>query len=133
MSTRRAADRQAHDSRRGSASSRGYGHAWQKARDAFLRDKPLCAEHAKQGRSVAAQVVDHIKAPRLNEARDSGDAEQLAAAYSLFWSRTNWQPLCKRCHDSIKQREEKSGRTPGCDADGMPLDPGHHWHQGQGG
>jgi 5-methylcytosine-specific restriction endonuclease McrA len=26
----------------------------------------------------------------------------------LFWHRANWQPLCAPCHNSIKQRQERS-------------------------
>lgn len=126
-----------HDDRRGSASSRGYGYAWQKARDQFLRDNPFCAEHGRQGKMVAASVVDHIVAPKLREARESGDSVRIAEAHQLFWSRTNWQPLCKLCHDSVKQRAEKSGRVVGCDASGKPLDPHHPWNRarsrGEGG
>lgn len=130
MTTRRTADRQAYDARRGSSSQRGYTSAWQKAREGFLRSHPLCADHAKRGMDVAASVVDHIKAPKLKEATDSGDAERINEARLLFWDRGNWQPLCKPCHDSAKQRAEKTGGVPGCGTDGRPLDPGHHWHQG---
>ena len=27
----------------------------------------------------------------------------------LFWDQTNWQSLCKPCHDSVKQAEEAAG------------------------
>lgn len=131
------ASKRAHDDRRGSSHSRGYNYAWQQARDQFLRDNPLCAEHAKLGDVEPASVVDHIEAPRLREARESGDPARLAAAQQLFWSRSNWQPLCKHCHDSVKQRAEKSGRVPGCDPSGRPSDPFHPWNrcrpEGEGG
>lgn len=129
MSTARISSRRESDDRRGSASSRGYGYAWQKARDQFLRENPLCAEHSKSNQFVPAAVVDHIKAPKLREARESGDAERIAQAHALFWSRKNWQPLCKFCHDSVKQRLEKSGRVVGCTPEGLPLDPKHPWAQ----
>ena len=66
---------------------RGYGSRWQKARH-------YCE---KQGRTTAATVVDHIKPHK-------GDME-------LFWDSSNWQPLCKMCHDSIKAREEVRGEA----------------------
>ena len=44
-----------------------------------------------------------------------------------FWDSANWQSLCKTCHDSIKQRMEKSGVVEGCDVNGIPLDPNHPW------
>ncbi|MDU4255568.1 HNH endonuclease signature motif containing protein [Pseudomonas sp.] len=79
----------------------------------FLHANPLCAECMKLGRRRPATVVDHIVPHR-------GDSV-------LFWRRSNWQPLCKPCHDSYKQRVEKSGE-PGCDAAGVPRNPGHHWN-----
>ena len=88
---------------------RGYGKQWREARAAFLARFPLCAYYAKQGRTVGASVVDHIRP-------HNGDA-------ALFWDERNWQPLCKYCHDSIKQREEKAGRKlPVFGVDGYPID-----------
>lgn len=75
-----------------SASSRGYGKRWQKASKAFLRRHPLCAECERNGRYVAATVVDHITPHR-------GDPK-------LFWDESNWQPLCKQCHDQKTGRED---------------------------
>ena len=74
-----------------SASSRGYGSAWQKARKRFLAAHPLCVECLKEGRYVKATDVDHIIAHR-------GDQR-------LFWDESNWQPLC-HSHHSIKTDRE---------------------------
>ena len=49
----------------------------------------------------------------------------------LFWNRTNWQSLCKHCHDAHKQRFEKSGVVLGCTAAGDTVDPNHPWNQGR--
>lgn len=92
-----------------------YTYRWQQARAGFLRKHPLCVNCQRQGLIAAASVVDHIKPHR-------GDM-------GLFWDRNNWQPLCENCHNSWKQRLEKSGRQVGCDAAGRPLDPGHHWNR----
>lgn len=70
----------------------------------------MCQE---RGRITAATVVDHITPHK-------GDT-------ALFWDQSNWQSLCASCHNSHKQRLEKSGRVNGCDADGFPADPNHHW------
>ncbi|WP_422101898.1 HNH endonuclease [Vreelandella sp.] len=102
-----------YDQRRGSSTQRGYGYKWQKARVDYLRANPLCVFCQRRGRVTAATVVDHIKPHK-------GDLK-------LFWRRSNWQSLCKPCHDNDKQRLEKGGALPGCDADGMPADPHHHW------
>jgi 5-methylcytosine-specific restriction protein A len=45
----------------------------------------LCTQCERRGRRVIAEVIDHIVAHR-------GDPQ-------LFWDETNWQPLCKACHD----------------------------------
>jgi 5-methylcytosine-specific restriction protein A len=74
--------------------SRLYNSRWQKARLTFLAKNPLCAFHAKIGQVVPATVVDHITPHK-------GDI-------ALFWDKANWQALCKQCHDSDKQRIEKS-------------------------
>lgn len=116
--------------RRGSSASRGYGHRWRLSRDAFLGRHPFCSMCSTDYRPVAAMVVDHKIPPRLKEAKESADAERIKAAWKLFWDQGNWQPLCKLCHDSTKQRLERSGRIAGCHADGRPIDPGHHWNRG---
>lgn len=80
------------DGRRGSAAERGYGWRWQQERQRFLETRPLCAECRRQGRTVEATVVDHIVPHK-------GDKQ-------LFWSQSNWQPLCRRCHDAKTDRED---------------------------
>lgn len=79
-----------------STSQRGYGAAWQRARDRFLRSHPLCVMCLEEGELTPATIVDHIKPHR-------GDM-------SLFWDASNWQPLCKRHHDSTKKIIEAGGR-----------------------
>lgn len=96
--------------------ARLYGSKWQRAREIFLSANPLCVFHARRGSlPVEATVVDHIVAHK-------GDLK-------LFWDRKNWQALCKHCHDSHKQREEKSGGAVGCSLSGVPLDANHHWNK----
>ena len=67
------------------AARRGYGSRWQKASKVYLRSHPLCVECMKLGRYTKATVVDHIVPHR-------GDQK-------LFWDQSNWQALCKTCHD----------------------------------
>lgn len=98
---------------RESAASRGYDRQWRKARAEWLAIHPLCSYCQSNGRSVAAEVVDHIKPHR-------GDAV-------LFWDRRNWQSLCKSCHDSRKSRQERGG-VEGIGKDGLPI--GKHWWRG---
>lgn len=75
-----------------SASERGYGSKWQKARDAYLHKHPLCVECQKEGKYVKATVVDHIVPHR-------GD-------WKLFWDSSNWQSLCKFRHDKKTLSED---------------------------
>ena len=77
----------------GSAHSRGYTYKWQKAREKFLFEHPLCVYCDRLGIVKVAEVVDHIIPHK-------GDME-------LFWDKKNWQPLCKYCHDSVKAKEER--------------------------
>lgn len=74
------------------STQRGYGYKWQKAREQFLRENPLCVVCTAQGIVTVATVVDHIIPHR-------GDQ-------SLFWRRSNWQSLCSTHHSRDKQREE---------------------------
>lgn len=103
---------------RKSSAARGYGSRWQKARDSWLKRHPLCKMHAELGAIVPATVVDHVIPHRGDKA--------------LFWDSTNWQSLCKECHDRHKKRLENSGAVVGCDLTGMPIDPAHPWRQGGG-
>lgn len=70
---------------RESAAARGYDRRWQTLRSRFLRRFPLCVECRSAGRLTPATVIDHVIPHR-------GDDR-------LFWDETNWQPLCKQCHD----------------------------------
>ncbi|WP_342774191.1 HNH endonuclease signature motif containing protein [Plasticicumulans acidivorans] len=101
------------------ASKSPYNSRWRKARESYLRLHPLCAMCLERGRSTVATVVDHIIPHR-------GDRV-------IFWNTDNWQALCKPCHDRHKQRIEAGGIASGCNAEGIPIDPGHHWHsEGRG-
>jgi 5-methylcytosine-specific restriction protein A len=98
---------------RGTAHERGYTSAWTKARAYYLRAHPLCAYCRRQGRLTAATVVDHVTRHKLKQAIDSGDEVAIAKARALFWdSENNWQSLCKPCHDSVKQKEERQPKVP---------------------
>ena len=92
--------------------------AWYRLRHHQLQNEPLCQFCKKAGRSVAAQIVDHIVPHK-------GDDE-------LFHDPHNLQSLCKTCHDSAKQRAERNMVAEiGCGIDGWPNDSGHHWGGGR--
>lgn len=74
-----------------------YTHSrWRRLRVAFLERNPLCVYCEREGRITLANVVDHVIPHR-------GDSR-------LFWDSSNWQPLCKPCHDSTKAIEEGKNR-----------------------
>lgn len=74
------------------SAQRGYGYKWQKAREQFLQQNPLCIRCKAEDKITVATVVDHRIPHR-------GDQK-------LFWDRKNWDPLCTHHHSSDKQREE---------------------------
>ena len=77
------------DAQRPSRTERGYDSRWAKARKGFLAKHTLCSSCR-----APATVVDHIRPHR-------GD-------WSLFWDRSNWQPLCASCHS--RKTAEQDGR-----------------------
>ena len=83
---------------RESAAKRGYGRRWQKYRERYLREHPLCVMHQQQGHTVAADVVDHI-VPHKGDPR-------------LFWDASNLWCVCGDCHRTVCQRIE--ARHAGC-------------------
>lgn len=90
--------------------------AWYRLRASQLRREPMCGYCSALGLVVLATICDHRRPHR-------GDP-------ALFFDPANLQSLCKHCHDSHKQRLEKSGGVlPGCNAAGVPLDPLHHWNK----
>ena len=68
-----------YNKRRGSASSRGYNHQWQKVARLVRASEPICRMCKKN----VAEMVDHI-----NPLKKGGDRLAL----------DNLQPLCNRCH-----------------------------------
>lgn len=88
----RTAERKARaEAARPTARQRGYDGKWQQERAAFLKLHPACVRCGKP-----STVVNHKVAHR-------GDQR-------LFWSRSNWEAVCKPCHDGPIQSEEKGGR-----------------------
>lgn len=76
-----------YDQYRGNAAKRGYGNQWRKARVGYLGQHPICVRCGD-----IATVVDHIIPHK-------GDM-------NLFWSVSNWQSLCKTCHDRKTVKED---------------------------
>ncbi len=88
---------------------------WKRRRAAFLAANPLCRFCEATSRVTLAVIVDHVQPHRSNK--------------ELFFDETNWQSLCKRCHDGAKKELENTGRIRGCDVHGRSLDPNHNWNR----
>ena len=86
---------------------------WRDVRADQLSRHPLCTMCLP--RVTAASVVDHV----IKDSKRTEDG---------FFAGP-FQSLCKTHHDSTKQREERRGHVIGCDDDGVPLDPNHHWNR----
>lgn len=92
--------------------SNPYGHLygsgrWKRIRRDQLRTQPLCEYHLARDQVVIATIADHVDPHK-------GDEE-------LFWD-GKLQSLCKQCHDSDKQREERGGKIrQQFAADGWPI------------
>ena len=84
-----------------------YGRRWRIRRALQLDKQPLCVMCKADGRITPATVADHITPHK-------GDPLLFAGPL---------QSLCKACHDSRKQSEEKQAEntpTP-CGVDGYPV------------
>ena len=89
---------------------------WRKLRAKLLSQHPDCIKCGSK-----ATEVDHIVAHKGH--------------YGLFYSPSNLQCLCKRCHSSKTARESnfaKGGKDKlmgRCGVDGLPMDSDHPWNK----
>jgi len=93
-----------------------YLPVWKKLRALQLAEFPFCCICEMVDKLTVADTVDH-KIPFRND-------------WNLFIDRNNHQSVCRSCHSRHKQIQEKSGALPGCDVNGMPIDPNHPWTKG---
>jgi 5-methylcytosine-specific restriction protein A len=77
---------------RQNAAARGYDYQWQKFRQQYLTEHPLCLDCDAEGITGAATDIHHVK-----KLRDHPEAK-----YDEQWLR----PLCKRHHDQRTARGE---------------------------
>jgi 5-methylcytosine-specific restriction enzyme A len=82
---------------------------WRCESKAFLERNMCCLYCAKQQRRTKATVVNHWPPHK-------GDKRK-------FWDKRTWEPACKPCHDSICQKQDKTGeRVRITGLDGYPID-----------
>lgn len=104
------------DAIRGSSNDRGYGYKWQQASKEFLKQNPFCVcDDCKYDpdNALASNVVDHKIDHKLFEAKLTGNKEQINKAQKIFWSRSNWQPMNKACHDKKTRQTNGSFKQSG--------------------
>jgi len=80
---------------------------WYRLRYYQLQKQPLCEFHLRRNQVISASIVDHITPHK-------GDV-------ALFHDPDNLQSLCKRCHDSVKQRLENGGTVTEFDDDSRVI------------
>lgn len=85
--------KRAQDKRRPNAAARGYGPKWQRFRDKFLRDFPICGWH--EGCIQPATDVHHL------------DGKGPNGPHGL--DRTNCLQLCHAHHSQITAKEQPGG------------------------
>jgi 5-methylcytosine-specific restriction enzyme A len=90
---------------------------WKSLRKQKLAENPLC-EYCPAGRLTPATEVDHVVAI------ENGGSP-------TAWA--NLRATCHECHSRKTLYVERMGkdRVPvkGCDVNGRPLDPEHHWNK----
>jgi 5-methylcytosine-specific restriction protein A len=88
--------------------------AWRNRRRIQLSERPLCEECLKRNTIASATVADH------NPPHNGVWAAFIAGPL---------RSLCKPCHDTIAQREQKGERLGGVDATGRPTALDHYWNR----
>jgi 5-methylcytosine-specific restriction enzyme A len=86
------------------------GKRWAAIRQAQLTQHPLCKRHLDKSQFVRATIVHHVN-------QHQGDEY-------LFYSGP-FESLCKPCHDSDAQQQERIGHSTTIGTDGWPVDPKH--------
>lgn len=93
---------------------RGYGTEHDKIRKHLLETVVVCEECARQGRTTAGKIADHV----------------IPLAKGGTGERSNYQLLCQQCSDAKglmdKGREASAG---GVDRSGRPTSPDHPWNK----
>jgi len=84
---------QQYEKTRETATKRGYNARWHKTSKAFLEENPVCVIRGP-GCTYIATETDHIEPHKGNKEK--------------FWDKSNFQPVCKRCHS--RKTAEEDGR-----------------------
>ncbi|WP_449390656.1 HNH endonuclease signature motif containing protein [Eoetvoesiella caeni] len=86
--------------------------AWRRLRDVVLSRDPICRQCWDDYERITPSTdVDHRDNDPSNNDLD------------------NLQGLCHECHSRKTNRDMGRRVAYGCDAQGNPLDPEHHWNK----
>ena len=80
---------------------------WRRLRRSILAGEPLCRRCSAEGRTRAAEEVDHVVPIGRGGAA---------------WDPDNLQPLCRACHEAKSAREHRAA-VKRVGRDGVPLAP----------
>ena len=86
------------------------GRSLQRMRALVRAEQPLCLDCLAKGIAKPWTELDHIISLESGGNND----------------RSNFQGLCRTCHLD-KTARDRVYKQQGCDANGMPTNPGHHW------
>ena len=78
---------------RESAYQRGYGRRWQRLRQKYLQENPLCTECYKYSVMTPSREVHHIEPHNNNP--------------ELLFDEQNLMALCKSCHSKMTGQERR--------------------------
>lgn len=87
--------------------------AWRRLSAWRRRTSPLCVMCLQVGDYTPATQADHIV--------------PLSKAWDRRLDPENVQSLCRPCHATYKQQQERTGKVIGNDENGEPLDKAHPW------
>ena len=87
------------------------GRRLQRIRARLLRGQPLCVHCLEVGIVKGAIQIDH-RIPLFQGGEDTDE---------------NRQNLCDECHKAKTVTERGDTLRLGCDVNGNPADPTHHW------
>lgn len=88
---------------------------WRTSSKLYLGAHPMCVPCSLLGYDTPAIIVHH-------KIEHKGNLE-------LFWSESNWEPVCASCHSGHIRVGEHHGYSQSAGVDGLPTDPNHPWNK----
>jgi len=102
------------------SSKRGYDAQWNKVRNIYLRQSPLCEDCLSGGIINKGTRDEPLVVHHIIPINGKDDPNRLLM--------TNLMTLCIKCH-AVKHRIKSLGNVGGCGIDGLPINKKHPWNQ----